>query len=71
MSFNKETGCGSAVFTALQIKQIPISDFANVVNKRRLRAFLNGADLTKWIDTFWRSVGIVIAADIGMRVRGT
>ena len=30
---------------------------------------MNGADLNDWIDTFWSNVGIVIAADIAMRVK--
>ena len=61
--------CGSAVLTALQIKQIPIVELPNVVNRRRLHAFMNGANLDDWIDTFWSNVGIVIAADIAMRVK--
>ena len=61
--------CGSAVLTALQIKQIPIVELPNVVNSRRLHAFMNGANLDDWIDTFWSNVGIVIAADIAMRVK--
>ena len=61
--------CGSAVLTALQIKQIPIGEFPNVVKRRRLHAFMNGANLDDWIDTFWSNVGIVVAAEIAMRVR--
>ena len=61
--------CGSAVLTALQIKQISVKEFSNVVKKRKLHAFMNGADLNDWIDTFWSSVGIVMAAEIAMRVK--
>lgn len=61
--------CGSAVLTAMQIKQIPIGEFPTVVKRRKLHAFMNGADLNDWIDTLWHNVGIVIAADIAMRVK--
>lgn len=61
--------CGSAVLTALQIKQIPIGEFPNVVKQRRVHAYLNGADLNDWIDTFWSSVGLVVAAEAAMIIK--
>lgn len=61
--------CGSAVLTALQIKQISVEEFSNVVKKRKLRAFMNGANLDDWIDTFWHNAGIVIAAEAAMKIK--
>lgn len=65
----RETKCGSAVLTALQIKQISVGDFYNVVKQRRVHAYLNGADLDDWIDVLWHNAGIVMAAEIAMRVK--
>ena len=61
--------CGSAVLTALQIKQIPICDFGVIVKKRSIRALLNGASIADWFDTLWHNIGIVIAAEAAMRVK--
>lgn len=64
----RETKCGSAVLTALQAPHLPIRKVAKLVKKRRVHAFLKGADLNKWMDVFWHNFGLVIAAEIAKKM---
>ena len=53
---------GSAVLTALQSKDKPIEEVADLINKRRYKANLRGTTTAEWVDAFWSQVGLMQSA---------
>lgn len=52
---------GSAVLTALQAQHKSIEEVEELVNHRRLQAFIRGGSATEWLDCFWQQVAILEA----------
>lgn len=52
---------GSAVLTALQAQYKSIEEVEELVNHRRLQAFIKGGNPLEWLDCFWQQMAILEA----------
>lgn len=52
---------GSAVLTALQAQHKSIEEIEKLVSHRRIKAFLDGGNITDWLDCFWKQMAILEA----------
>lgn len=52
---------GSAVLTALQAQHKSIEEVGNLIQHRRLQAFIKGGNATEWLDCFWKQIAIITA----------
>lgn len=53
---------GSAVLTALQAQHKSIEEIGNLIQHRKLQAFIKGGSATKWLDRFWKQMAILEAS---------
>lgn len=52
---------GSAVLTALQAQHKSVEEIEELVTHRRIKAFLDGGNVTEWLDKFWHEIAILVA----------
>ena len=52
---------GSAVLTALQAQHKSIDEIDELINHRRLQAFIKGGNPIDWLDCFWQQMAILEA----------
>lgn len=50
---------GSAVLTALQAQHKSIDEIEQLIQKRRLQAFIKGGSSKEWLDSFWKQIAIM------------
>lgn len=58
---------GSAVLTALQAQNKSIEEVEELVNHRRLQAFIKGGNPFGWLDCFWQQMAILEANRINAK----
>ncbi len=62
----KKKPIGSAVFTAIQARQMSLDYIAKQAPHRAFEHFLKGGLATDWWDEFWRNYGLMKAESVGM-----
>lgn len=50
---------GSAVLTALQAQHKSIEEIEELIQERRLQAFLKGGNPFEWLDCFWQQMALI------------